>query len=86
MLIPVRCFTCGKSLANKCEYYFKRLREERFKKELDLNGEDEELLDLSVAEFEKTIAGKILDELGLIRYCCRTVMFTHIDLSEEISY
>ena len=43
-------------------------------------------MDLSLPEFEKTIAGKVLDELGLIRYCCRTVLFTCIDLSEEISY
>jgi len=43
-------------------------------------------MDLSLPEFEKTIAGKVLDELGLIRYCCRTVIFTCIDLSEEISY
>ena len=43
-------------------------------------------MDLSLPEFEKTIAGKVLDELCLIRYCCRTVIFTCIDLSEEISY
>ena len=86
MLIPVRCFTCGKIIGNKWKYYLRRLREERFKKEIALNEEDEEFMDLSVNEFEKTIAGKILDEIGCVRYCCRTAIFTCIDLSEEISY
>ena len=86
MLVPVRCFTCGKVLANKWEYYLRRLREERFKKEIELDEDEEEFMDLSVAEFQKTIAGLILDEIGCVRYCCRTVLFTCIDLSEEISY
>ena len=59
---------------------------ERFKKEIDLNEEEQEFMDLSIPEFDKTIAGKILDEIGCVRYCCRTVLFTCIDLSEEISY
>ena len=86
MLVPVRCFTCGKIIGNMMEFYLRRLREERFKKEIDMNEDDQEFLDLSLPEFEKTIAGKILDEIGCIRYCCRTVLFTCIDLSEEISY
>ncbi len=86
MLVPVRCFTCGKVLGNKWEYYLRRLREERFKKEIELYEDEEEFMDLSVPEFQKTIAGKVLDEIGCVRYCCRTVLFTCIDLSEEISY
>lgn len=86
MLVPVRCFTCGKVLSSIWAYYQRRLREERFKKEIDLNEEEEEFMDLSIPEFDKTIAGKILDEIGCVRYCCRTVLFTCIDLSEEISY
>ena len=34
MLVPVRCFTCGKILGNKMEYYLRRLLEEKFKKDL----------------------------------------------------
>ena len=86
MLVPVRCFTCGKVLSSIWTYYQRRLREERFKKEIDLNEEEQEFMDLSIPEFDKTIAGKILDEIGCVRYCCRKVLFTCIDLSEEISY
>jgi len=28
--------------------------------------------------------GTVLDEMGLKRYCCRTVMLTSVDLTEEI--
>lgn len=28
---------------------------------------------------------EVLDELGLERYCCRTVFLTHVDLIEEVS-
>ena len=86
MLVPVRCFSCGKMLGNKWEYYLRRILEERFKKEINLTEDDQEFLDLSLPELEKTIVGKVLDELGCIRYCCRTNLSTCIDLSEEISY
>jgi len=39
----------------------------------------------NVQELEnKTIEGKILDELGLNRYCCRRMMLSHVDLIEKI--
>ena len=32
----------------------------------------------------KTPEGEAMDELGLIRYCCRKTMMTHIELVNEI--
>jgi DNA-directed RNA polymerase subunit N len=29
-------------------------------------------------------AGKVLDDLGLEKYCCRTVFLTHVDNIEEV--
>ena len=86
MLVLVRCKTCGKIIGNKWEYYLNRILEEKFKKEINLTNEDQEFLDLSLPELEKTISGKVLDELGFVRPCCRISFLTHIDLSEEISY
>jgi DNA-directed RNA polymerase subunit N len=42
------------------------------------------------AEFKKRIesgekAGKVMDELGLKRYCCRQLFMGHIDLLKEVS-
>ena len=36
------------------------------------------------ADFQKTVEGKVLDELGLKRYCCRRHLLTHVDLIEII--
>lgn len=60
MIIPIRCFTCGKVVGNKWEKY-------------------NELLDSG--EYEKC---EILDILGLKRYCCRRMIFTHVELIEKL--
>jgi len=59
MIIPIRCFTCGKPIGHLWEEYEKRVNE----------GED---------------AGKVMDKLGLERYCCRRMLLTHVDLMEDL--
>ncbi len=60
MIIPVRCFSCGKPIAHLWADFKKRTAE----------GEE---------------AKKVLDELGLERYCCRALFLGHVDLIEQIS-
>ena len=81
MIIPVRCFTCGKVLADKYNYYKSSVNEEKLKR-----GESTEdtILNLQSKDVQKTIEGRVLDHLGLKRYCCRRVMLGHIDLIEVI--
>ena len=59
MIIPVRCFSCGKPIGQLWEEYKKRVA----------NGEK---------------SGKVLDELGLDRYCCRSVFLGQTDLIELV--
>ncbi len=59
MIIPVRCFSCGKPLAG--------LRKEF--NERTTKGE---------------APGKVLDELGVKRYCCRKTLLTSIDLMDDL--
>ena len=59
MIIPVRCFSCGKVIGHLYE---------DFKKRVDA-GED---------------SRKVLDDLGLERYCCRAVFLGHIDLIKKV--
>ena len=81
MIIPIRCYTCGKLLADKYEYYKKEL----IRKKLALKSDKDPLMiDISVEDVKKTIAGEIMDELGLERICCRKVMLTSIDIIDEI--
>ncbi len=61
MIIPMRCFTCGKLIADRWEYYSKRVDKE--------------------ADIDK---GKLLDELKIIRMCCRRHILGHVDLIDKI--
>jgi DNA-directed RNA polymerase subunit N len=81
MIPPVRCYTCGMVLGDKYEYYKKELN----RKKLALNdNKDPLIIDISVDDVKKTIAGEIMDELGVIRLCCRKVFFTSIEIIDEI--
>lgn len=55
MIIPIRCFSCGKPVAHLYE---------EFKQRTDA-GEP---------------AKKVLDDLGVERYCCRALLLGHVDL------
>ena len=81
MIIPVRCFTCGKLIADKYEYYEREL----LRKKMALNSEvDPLIINVNAEDIKKTIAGEILDELGLHRLCCRKIMLTSINIIDEI--
>lgn len=71
MIIPVKCFTCGKVLADKWLYYTKAIE--------DKKGNDENIY-LDNKRCEKSIRGKVLDDLNLKRICCRRHMLTHVDI------
>jgi len=60
MIIPIRCFSCGKPIAHLWKTFKERVEK----------GEE---------------ARKVLDELGIERYCCRAVFLGHVDLIEVIS-
>ena len=76
MIIPIKCFTCGKVLGNKYLYYKMKVREEKIKK--NINTED--VIYLTLDNVKKTPEGKCLDELGLNKICCRRHMLTHVDI------
>lgn len=60
MIIPIRCFSCGKPIAHLWESYKERIA----------NGEDKK---------------KVLDDLGLERYCCRAMFLGQVDLIDDIA-
>ncbi len=59
MIVPVRCFSCGKVIGEGYEKY----------KERTEKGENPE---------------KVLDDLDIRRYCCRRMIFSHVDFMDEI--
>lgn len=76
MIIPVKCFTCGKVLGDKYLYYVKTVRQEKIKKGLDEN----DVQYLTETTIKKTAEGKVMDKLGLHKMCCRRHMLTHVDI------
>lgn len=72
MIIPIRCFTCGKVLADKWEY-FKRQCDEASRTSTDVQPHQS-------TYFEPAFKGAILDDLNLHKMCCRRHMLGHVDL------
>lgn len=60
MIIPIRCFSCGKPIGHLWQKFKERVAK----------GEDSK---------------KVLDDLGLERYCCRAIFLGHTDLLELTS-
>ena len=76
MIIPVKCFTCGKVLGNKYRYYLKEVQQRKISKSMDT----EKVLYLTADFIDKTPEGEVMDELKLTKYCCRRHLLTHVDI------
>lgn len=76
MIIPVKCFTCGKVLADKYLYYVKEVRKMKIERGMDT----EEVVYLEDKKIKKTPEGLVLDKLNLTKMCCRRHMLTHVDI------
>ena len=74
MIIPVRCFTCGRVMADIVDYYESE----------KANIEENKKVDKLYKNFDKIHTAHILDNLGLKRYCCRRNLIANIDMMEII--
>ena len=76
MIIPIKCFTCGKVLANKYRYYQTEVRRRKLAEGQDIDN----IIYLTKEFIDKTPEGMVLDELKLTRICCRRHILTHVDI------
>jgi DNA-directed RNA polymerase subunit N (RpoN/RPB10) len=76
MIIPVKCFSCGKVLGDKYRYYLEEVRKRKLSKDMNVNT----VLYLTKEFVEKTQEGEVMDELGLNKMCCRRHILTHVDI------
>ena len=76
MIIPVKCFTCGKVLADKYRYYLEKVTEKKLAKDMNVD----KVIYLTTEVTDKTPEGEVLDDLNLTSLCCRRHMLTHVDL------
>jgi len=75
MIIPVKCVTCGMVLADKYRYFKNEVTRQKIH-----SSEPSDEQYLTQTNNEKTIEGKMLDELKITRMCCRRHMLTHVDI------
>jgi len=71
MIIPIRCFTCGKVVAGKWKEYYTKAQQIDNNDKLNQEDKTKEML-------------KLLDHLKLKRYCCRRMLLGHVDMVEKI--
>lgn len=76
MLIPVRCVTCGKVLADKVRKFEERVQETAKLAKPAGESPQDGLVGTSVAV--------VLNELGLVKMCCRRHMLTNVDAMDRI--
>jgi len=70
----VKCFTCGKVIGDKYNYYISEISKRKgYVKEEEIQYLDESSID-------KTVEGVILDELKLTDMCCRRHFLTHVNI------
>jgi DNA-directed RNA polymerase I, II, and III subunit RPABC5 len=81
MIIPIKCFTCGKVLANKYLFYIREVRKKKLANMGEIENEQiDNIVYLTKQNITKTPEGHAMDELGLTRMCCRRHLLTHVDI------
>ncbi|KAJ8474211.1 hypothetical protein ONZ51_g7374 [Trametes cubensis] len=78
MIIPVRCFSCGKVVGDKWNAYLELLANDISE------GSVRSSLILSLHPPLTVFGRDALDQLQLKRYCCRRMVLTHVDLIEKL--
>ena len=68
MIIPVRCFSCGRVIASDYIAFVNKVNLIRETEKRDPTSEEIE---------------KIFDEIGVRRYCCRRMILSHVDLIDD---
>ncbi|MCL5874172.1 MAG: DNA-directed RNA polymerase subunit N [Candidatus Thermoplasmatota archaeon] len=69
MIIPVRCFSCGRVIGSDYVRFTNRVEEIKKSKSREPSTEE--------------MSG-ILDDLNVTRYCCRRMILSNAELLEEI--
>jgi DNA-directed RNA polymerase subunit N (RpoN/RPB10) len=82
MIIPVRCFTCGKAISDKWIPFIEEVNEKKQKETNDIKDLDIEYINLDKPN--KSIEGEVMDNLGLHRYCCRRMILGNVHLITNI--
>lgn len=87
MLPPIRCFTCGRVVADQYDYYQKevqKLQNKATENEDKPKTKKQQVEAHEHRHFDGVASGPIMDKLGLKRYCCRRMMLGIQDMMDTI--
>lgn len=91
MIVPIRCFTCGKVIADKYDYYLeevqklqKKLEQPNIKVKTKKDAEADKTKEHELRHFEPLRTGAILDKLDIKKMCCRRMMLGTEDMMDTI--
>lgn len=68
LMIPVRCFSCGRVIASDYIAFVNKVNLIRETENRDPTPEEIQ---------------KIFDDIGVKRYCCRRMILSHVDLIDD---
>ena len=85
MIIPVRCFTCGNVVADKWKPFVEGIIQKKEMSNQNVSSNlDIQYIEISKdGQIEKSVEGKMMDELKMHKYCCRRMFLGNVHL---ISY
>ena len=76
MIIPVKCFTCGKVIGDKYRAYLEKVRQRKV-------GDDSKVVYLTPEKSglpKETPESIEMNNLGIVKMCCRRHFLTHVDI------
>ena len=77
MIVPIKCFGCGKQLANIYRVYLEKVKE----KKLAVNQDPSRIIYLTAEPITSESPEKeVMDQLRLNKMCCRNIMLTIVEI------
>lgn len=76
MIIPVRCFGCGKVIADKWLSYSEQMEKLKSNHTPSKNSEQKNI--------DPVHSKEVLESLGIERMCCKIHFLGHVDLIDKI--
>jgi DNA-directed RNA polymerase I, II, and III subunit RPABC5 len=76
MIIPIKCFTCGKVIGDKYRYYLAEVKKGKMSEDM----KNDKVIYLTKEFRDKTPEGLVLDKLKFNKMCCRRHFLSHVDI------
>lgn len=81
MIIPIKCFTCGKVIADTYRFYVQAVAQEKMSRSEDHQNR---MSYLTKDNAQKTIEAHVMDTLNIRSMCCRRHFLTHVDIIPQL--